>query len=173
MDDNAPGSSSCDVRLRQVTEDDLACFFDQQQDADANRMAAFTSRDPSDREMFITHWKSLLRDKSVTARTILCDERVAGNVVSFTWSLETEVGYWLGREYWGRGVATRALASFLEDVTLRPLHARAARDNIASIRVLQKCGFAIVGEDKEYSNARGEEVEQVVLRLAGREVHGA
>ncbi|MCB0242704.1 MAG: GNAT family N-acetyltransferase, partial [Anaerolineae bacterium] len=73
--------------------------------------------------------------------------------------------YWLGREYWGKGIATRALAAFLEIITVRPLYARAAQDNIGSLMVLAKCGFVICGKDKGFATARGGETEEYVLRL--------
>ena len=76
-----------------------------------------------------------------------------------------EVGYWIGQEFWGKGIATQALRLFLEKVALRPMYARAAKDNLASIRVLQKCGFTICGESKGYANARGCEIEEVLFIL--------
>jgi RimJ/RimL family protein N-acetyltransferase len=57
------------------------------------------------------------------------------------------------------------LKEFLRLEQTRPLTAVVAKDNIASLRVLEKCGFTIIGEDKEFSNARGVEVEELVLRL--------
>src|SRR4029453_1988037 len=73
--------------------------------------------------------------------------------------------YWIGREFWGRGIATQALAVLLSAVKTRPLYARAAKDNVASLRVLEKCGFTIAGYERGFANARGEEVEEVVLEL--------
>ena len=81
------------------------------------------------------------------------------------WSGKLEVTYWIGREFWGQGIATKALAALLSTVKTRPLYARAARDNIASLRVLEKCGFMIAGYERGFANARGEEVEEVVLEL--------
>jgi RimJ/RimL family protein N-acetyltransferase len=78
---------------------------------------------------------------------------------------EREVSYWIGKEYWGRGIATKALTLFLEELKVRPLYARAAKDNVASLRVLAKCGFKVVGEDRGYANARGAEIEEYVLKL--------
>lgn len=134
-----------DVHLRDVIESDLPIFFEQQLDPDATRMAAFPSRD---REAFMAHWAKSMNDETVTLKTIFFDGQVAGNVVSWQQD-EREVGYWLGKEYWGKGIATRALAEFLNHVTVRPLYAHVARHNIASIRVLEKCGFTITGEDDE------------------------
>jgi RimJ/RimL family protein N-acetyltransferase len=76
-----------------------------------------------------------------------------------------EVTYWIGKQYWGNGVATKALSTFLDYISIRPIYGRAAKDNIASLRVLQKCGFEICGENKGFANARGQVVEEVILRL--------
>ena len=155
-----------DVVLREVREADLPIFFAQQLDPAANFMAAFTARDPADQEAFLAHWGRVLGDVSNINRTILCDGQVAGNIACYQDELgRPEVAYWIGKEYWGQGIATRALAALLAQVRQRPLYARVAKDNLASRRVLEKCGFATCGEDKGYANARGEEVEEYLLRL--------
>jgi RimJ/RimL family protein N-acetyltransferase len=161
------GSSNQGVLLREVTEEDLDVFFEQQQDPEANYMAAFTPVDPGDREAFDRRWARILGDNSITVRTIVYGGQVAGSVSSFEQFGEREVSYWLGRAYWGRGIATRALSEFLGQLAVRPLYARAAKDNIASVRVLEKCGFRVVGEDKGFANARGEETEEYILILEG------
>jgi RimJ/RimL family protein N-acetyltransferase len=135
-----------DVTLRDVKRGDLPIFFEHQLDPEASRMADFPSRD---RKAFMAHWSRILDDETVTTKTILFEGNVAGNVVSFVRSGEREVGYWVGREYWGRGVATRALSEFLGHIVTRPLYAHVARHNIASVRVLQKCGFRVCGEEPE------------------------
>jgi RimJ/RimL family protein N-acetyltransferase len=155
-----------DIVLRDVTDDDLPIFFEQQLDPDAIYMAAFTSKDPTDRDAFMAHWARIRADEAIINRTILCDDQVAGSVASFEDFGQLEVTYWLGREFWGKGIATRALAALLEYQTTRPIYARAAKDNAASLRVLQKCGFVITGEDKGYANARGEVIEEYLLTLA-------
>ena len=131
------------ILLRDVIESDLPIFFEQQFDPIANQMAAFPARD---REAFMAHWTKIMADEANILKTILYDEQVAGNIVSWDHSGEQEVGYWLGREYWGKGIATRALAALLEQVKTRPLYAYVAKHNLASIRVLEKCGFTIAGE---------------------------
>jgi RimJ/RimL family protein N-acetyltransferase len=150
------------VLLRNVIQTDLPIFFEQQLDPIANQMAAFPARD---REAFMAHWVKILADESNILKTVLYDDQVAGNIVSWEHSGEREVGYWLGREYWGKGIATRALSLLLEEVTARPLYAYVAKHNHASIRVLEKCGFTITSEDKGSSSTRGEEVEEVILIL--------
>lgn len=153
------------LSLREVADADLDIFFSQQLDPEANRMAAFTAKNPSDREAFLAHWAKICADPGITIRSILFEGRVAGYVLNHGWFGDPEITYWLGKEFWGKGVATRALAAFLRVQRLRPLYARAAKDNLASIRVLEKCGFTRCGKDKGFSNARGEEVEEAILVL--------
>ena len=153
--------------LRAVEPDDLPILFEQQLDPEANRMAAFTAADPSDREAFAAKWARILADNSATATTIVHAGAVAGSVM--LWrdpELDgPEVTYWLGKEFWGLGLATAALQLFLLEVTTRPLYGRAAKDNLASIRVLEKCGFILEREARGFAPARGEEIAEVVLRL--------
>jgi RimJ/RimL family protein N-acetyltransferase len=154
------------IALRDVQENDLVVFFEYQLDPEANHMAAFTAKDPADRDAFTAHWDRILNDETTTNKTILLGREVVGHVASFEQFGEREVTYWIGRQYWGRGFATQALTLLLADFTTeRPLHARAVKDNVASIRVLEKCGFTICGEDKGFANARGEEVEEFVFKL--------
>ena len=155
-----------DVTLREVRDGDLPIFFEQQLDPEANRMVAFTSGNPGDRDAFMAHWAAVSGDDTNINRTILAGEQVAGNIAYFHAFGEPEVGYWLGREFWGRGVATKALAALLREAPERPLYARVAQDNLASLRVLQKCGFTITGEDKGYAPARGEITAEYLLTLA-------
>lgn len=161
----ASSSESPSIALRPVIPSDLEVFYLQQLDEEANRMAAFTAKDPADRIGFDDHWAKILADPGITLRTILYGEQVAGSILVHSWFGDPEISYWLGREYWGKGIATRALELFLEKVTTRPLYARAVKDNLASMRVLQKCGFIITGEEKGFANARGCEVAEIVLIL--------
>lgn len=157
------------LQLRDVQESDLPIFFEQQLDPDANYMAAFTAKDPTDREAFMARWKKNLGDEKNINQTILLDGQVVGHVLSFEQFGEREVSYWIGKEFWGKGIATQALTLFLAQTQIRPLYARAVKDNIASRRVLEKCDFTITGEDKGFANARGEEVEEFILTLPARE----
>jgi hypothetical protein len=93
---------------------------------------------------------------------------VAGHAVAFVapWSGKLEVSYWIAREFWGQGVATRALAALLRIVMARPIYARVAKDNVGSLRVLEKCGFTIAGYEDGFANARGEVIKEVVLELS-------
>jgi RimJ/RimL family protein N-acetyltransferase len=155
------------ILLRDVMEADLPILFQQQLDPVANQRAAFGAHDPADEDAFMAKWSRILGDDSITKKAILVDGQVAGNVLSFMapWSGKREVSYWLGRQFWGQGIATQALTELLACVKTRPLYARAAKDNLASVRVLEKCGFTISGYDKSFSDARGEEVEEVLLEL--------
>jgi RimJ/RimL family protein N-acetyltransferase len=159
-------SDRADVLLRDVTMSDLPIFFDHQREPEANWMAAFTIEDPANWDAFMAHWTKILGDETITIQTILFDGQVAGSVLSYRDEDEQpEVSYWIGKPYWGKGITTRALSAFLEHIKARPLYARAAQDNIGSLRVLEKCGFTRIGEGRGFAEARGEEVEEFLLRL--------
>jgi RimJ/RimL family protein N-acetyltransferase len=126
------------VLLREVVDSELPIFFEHQRDPEAVRLAAFSSRDD---DAFMTHWAKLRREPSNIIRTIVCDGQVAGNIGSWIAEDKRLIGYWIGRDFWGRGVATAALAAFVAEVKERPLHAFVAKHNVGSIRVLEKCEF--------------------------------
>ncbi len=117
------------IQLRDVIETDLPIFYEQQLDLEATEMAGFPSRT---RDAFMTHWAKIMADESVQLRTILFNGGIAGNIVCFDQLGEREVGYWLGKEYWGKGIATRALEEFLKIIETRPLYAHVAKHNIGS-----------------------------------------
>jgi len=152
---------SSEVRLRNVELDDLPTFYEQQLDADATRMAAFPARD---RAAFDAHWATnVLGNPAAVNKTILVDGQVAGNIGSWPQDGVRLVGYWIGKDYWGKGIATRALAAFLHVVTERPLRAHVAAHNVGSIRVLEKCGFSL--EREESVDDAGKDVAELVLIL--------
>ena len=131
------------VVLRDVVEDDLPIFFEQQLDPESTRMAAFPAREVwTD---FLAHWRTkILGNPSNSKQTIVWNGRVAGNILSWSDGDRRLLGYWLGREFWGKGIATAALEDFLDHERTRPLHAFVAAHNVGSIRVLEKCGFVRV-----------------------------
>jgi RimJ/RimL family protein N-acetyltransferase len=139
-----------DVQLRDVERGDLPHFFEHQRDPVAVAMVMFRSRD---RTEFDAHWAKILADDTSLKKTIAVDEEVVGNVVSWTSEGKREVGYWIGRAFWGRGIATKALAAFLQLEHTRPLYAGVAKHNTASLRVLQKCGFTFADAEGEADRA--------------------
>lgn len=153
------------IQLRDIQDTDLPIFFAHQQETAAVQMAAFTAQNPSDQAAFTTHWTKIRADDGVTIQTILFQGAVAGYVLCHNWFGEPEISYWLGQAMWGKGIATAALRQFIHLVKIRPLFARVAQDNAASLRVLQKCGFIISGQDQGFANARGEEIPEYLLTL--------
>lgn len=159
----APSDSpSGEVRLRDVVEADLPILYEQQLDPEATRMAAFPSRE---HDAFMAHWAKILADETLIAKAILFGGHVAGNIGSFELDGLRYVGYWLGKEYWGKGIATRALAELLTIVDQRPLYATVARHNIGSRRVLEKCGFTIHAEHPDPLGAPGDMLDEYLLTL--------
>jgi len=154
------------VVLRDVADSDLPILFEHQKDPEASRMAAFLPRDPSDRDAFLTHWRRILSDPTKITKAILWNGQLAGTVGSFLGDGKPQITYWIGKEFWGNGIATQALAELLRVVNDRPLYASTASDNVASIRVLEKCGFAMRGSAKAFAKARGTEIDEVFFELA-------
>jgi RimJ/RimL family protein N-acetyltransferase len=161
-------NNSVTITLRNVESSDISIFFEQQLDPEANRMAAFVRKERKDRAAFDAHWKRITDSTANVNKTILRGEEVAGHIACFPLDGELEVTYWIGKKHWCSGVATQALKILLQEITHRPIFARAAKDNIGSVRVLQKCDFKIIGEDKGFAQGRGEETEEYIFRLDGQ-----
>lgn len=152
------------VSLRPVETDDLPTFFEHQSDPEATRLAAFPARE---RAVFLTHWTTnILGQPTNVSRAVVYDGCVAGNIGAWTDpdSGERLVGYWIGRAFWHRGIATAAVSQFLKSESIRPLSARVAKHNVGSIRVLEKTGFARAGEDV-FTLPDGTSVEEFIYVL--------
>ena len=150
------------VCLRSVEDEDLDVFFDHQADRQAVEMAAFPARD---KEQFAAHWAKIRADDTLVARTIVADDMVAGNIRSWQQDGQQLVGYWVGREWWGRGVATQALALLVDEVSTRPLYGHVAAHNLGSIRVLDKCGFRRDRAQEARTPAPDDGIEELIFVL--------
>jgi RimJ/RimL family protein N-acetyltransferase len=154
------------VLLRPVRDADLDVLFEHWTDPESNHMAAFTAEDPANRAAFDDRWRRLRADEGLTALVIEHDGDVVGSISSWDSQGTREVTYWIGREHWGKGIATAALQSLLATIeTTRPIQAATAHDNVGSQRVLEKCGFRRVGTGRGFANGRGEDVDEVLFRL--------
>jgi RimJ/RimL family protein N-acetyltransferase len=153
------------VTLRATRAGDLDALFAFGQHEEAVRMAAFTAPDPTDRAMFDAHWRRLIDDPGVDARTIRADGAIVGSAARWFEDGTPEITVWIDPEHWGEGIATRAIRLFLEALGERPVRARVAADNAGSIAVLEKLGFRHVGIEVGFANARGTEVEERIYRL--------
>ena len=132
------------ILLRPVLETDLKILFEQQLDREAVAMSAYPSKDSGE---FMRHWEGILKNKAIIARTILYKDKLAGHIICWKeGKYEQRVGYWIGKQFWGRGIATSALQEFLAQVKVRPLYAEVANHNPASKRVLEKNGFTLLAE---------------------------
>jgi len=136
------------ILLRPVLETDLPILFEQQLDPETIAMSAYPSKDRGD---FMRHWEGILNNKAITARTLVYKEKIAGHIVCWKEKYEQQIGYWIGKQFWGRGIASAALAEFLLEVKIRPLYARVANHNLGSKRVLEKCGFALLDQGTKIS----------------------
>ena len=159
-------STSKKIQLRKTTETDLETLFEFQLDEEGIYLAAFTSKDPYDKDYYMERQKRFLKDKTINAQTIFYDDEIAGSIAKFEIDGEPELTYWIGRNYWNQGIATFALQEFLKTEAVRPIMGRTAFDNIGSQRVMEKCGFKKTGSDKGFANARGKETEEFIYILS-------
>jgi RimJ/RimL family protein N-acetyltransferase len=167
---NRPGNDTLriaqmNVSLRPLDDRDLDTIYQQVTDPESIRMAAFTAEDQADRRAFLNRMSRLRADTSVSHRVIDVDGAVAGTIGFFRIDDQPEVTYWVDRTQWGKGIASAALQILLAETAERPMYARAASDNVGSLRVLEKAGFRSVGVNRDFAPGRGEEIEETILRL--------
>jgi RimJ/RimL family protein N-acetyltransferase len=148
------------ITLRDYIDAHIPILYQFQLDEEATEMAAFPARSW---EQFSAHAERIRRDPAVIARTVLADGDVVGSIGSYEQDGRRFVGYWIGREYWGRGIATEALRQLLALDPTRPIYAYVATHNTGSIRVLEKCGFVVTHDDA--SSGIDDGVEEVLLVL--------
>ncbi len=130
------------ILLRPTIETDLPILFQQQLDPEAVALSAYPSKD---RGEFMRHWEGIIKNKNVTARTIVYKEKVAGHIICWKeGKFEQRIGYWIGKEFWRRGIASAAVTEFILLVKVRPLFAEVANHNLASKRVLEKNSFSVL-----------------------------
>lgn len=157
------------IELTKTTLEDLETLFIFQTNKDGIRMAAFTAEDPGDKEAYMKKWMKIVANPDIRMQTIRFENRIVGSVIHFNVIFdaveETHVSYWIDQQYWGKGLATEGLKSFIKDSVKRPLFARVAYDNYGSQKVLEKCGFKSIGKERGFARARNEEIEEFVYRF--------
>jgi len=153
------------VTLRPIEQVDLPVFFEHQQHKPAQFMAAFVHEDMTDRKQFEAHWAKLMSSDTVLKYSVEVDGKLVGHIMSFEMVGDREITCWIDHHYWGKGIATAAIELFIEIESTRPLHGRAAKDNIASIRSMEKCGFVLVAHERGFAHGRGKEIDEVVMVL--------
>ena len=155
------------IEVRDAKPRDVSAFYTMHADPEANRRGAFVPRKKAD---FFKHWTKVLENRLILKKAVLHEGKVAGYVVSFFRTgtgkpKRREIGYWIAREYWGKGLASEGLRLLLKYHHTRPLFARVAKMNPASLRVAEKCGFKIIKETS-YRNEAGKDVEEFILKLS-------
>ena len=80
--------------------------------------------------------------------------------------LTAEMGYWLGEQYWGRGLMTRAVQAAsewaLDEYKLTRIFAMVFSHNVGSVRVLEKAGFEREGTMRRSAIKNGVVLDQVL-----------
>lgn len=153
------------VKLRPTQIPDLELFFQFQLDEEAIYLAAFTPKDPADKNAYLEKYAKHLADPTINMQTILADEIIVGSIAKFEIEGDAEITYWIDRDHWGKGIGTAALKLLLAIENTRPIMGRVAFDNIGSQKVLENCGFVMIGKDKGFANARQAEIEEYIYKL--------
>ena len=154
-----------EIILRKTEIADLDALFIFQLDKAANYLAAFTSKDPTDRIAYIQKYAKFLDDRTINMQTIIVHNVIIGSIAKFEIEGKAEITYWIDRTFWGKGIATKALKYFLTIENMRPIVGRVAFDNVGSRKVLENCNFIKIGTDKGFANARQKEIEEYIYKL--------
>ena len=154
------------IILTETTKEDLNTLFQFQLDEEANRLAAFTAKDPNDKATYIEKYSRFLTDPTINMRTIRAGGEIVGSMAKFIMGNDAGITYWIDRKFWGQGIATTALKKFLEIEQIRPIYGHVAFDNYGSQKVLENCGFVRIGQDKGFANARQAEIEEYIYKLS-------
>jgi ribosomal-protein-alanine N-acetyltransferase len=154
-----------EIILRKTEIADLEFFFLFQLDKEANYLAAFTSKDPTDKTAYLQKYTPFLNDPTINMRTIIVKNCIVGSIAKFEIEGDAEITYWIDKEFWGKAIATTALKEFLKNEKTRPIFGRVAFDNFGSQKVLEKCNFIKIGTDKGFANARQAEIEEFIYKL--------
>ena len=153
------------IKLRKTEVDDLEFLYKFQLDKEAINLAAFTSKDPTDKSAYLIKYTKLLSDPAVNNQTIIIDKIIVGSIAKFEIDGQAEVTYWIDKNFWGQGIASKALEYLLTIENSRPIFGRVAFDNFGSQKVLEKSGFVKIGKDKGFANARQTEIEEFIYKL--------
>ncbi|MGH2622422.1 MAG: GNAT family N-acetyltransferase [Sphingobacterium sp.] len=154
-----------EIRLSATEIADLDFLFKFQLDKQGGYLAAFMPKDPTDKAAYLAKHTALLKDPTVNNQSIFLGDKIVGSIAKFVMEGDAEITYWIDREFWGQGIATKALTEFLLLETNRPIFGRVAFDNFGSQKVLEKCGFIKEGKDKGFANARQKEIEEFIYKL--------
>jgi [ribosomal protein S5]-alanine N-acetyltransferase len=154
-----------EITLRKTEIADLEYFFLFQLDREANYLAAFTAKDPTDKTAYLQKYSRFLNEPTINNQTILVDGIIVGSIAKFEMEGKAELTYWIDKKCWGKGIATSALTQFLKNEPARPIFGRVAFDNFGSQKVLEKCRFVKIGSDKGFANARQAETEEFIYKL--------
>jgi [ribosomal protein S5]-alanine N-acetyltransferase len=154
------------ITLNKTEAGDLNILFQFQTDKEGIYLAAFTPNNPNDKPAYIEKYSKFLTDPTINMQTIKANDEIVGSISKFIMENKAEITYWIDRKFWGQGIATTALNDFLKIEHTRPIYGRVAFDNYGSQKVLEKCGFLKIGEDKGFANARQIEIEEYIYKLS-------
>jgi RimJ/RimL family protein N-acetyltransferase len=161
-------SVASNISLRPLRADDIPTLFEIQLDETAQHLAAFTDvKTARDADAFRQKYQKILADDAIVNRVIEIDGEIVGSVATFPIEGDMELTYWIRKDWWGRGVASAAVARLLDEVAVRPIYGRVVEDNVGSVRVLERNGFVRVGSEDAFAPGRQATVTELTFKLDG------
>lgn len=154
------------ISLRTMREDDLPTMFEIQLDNTAQHLAAFIDNTARDRDAYIEKRRKFLANEAIIMKVVEVGGEVVGSVGTYPIEGDNQVTYWIRKDCWGQGIATAALAALLKEVAVRPLYGQVAEDNIGSVRVLERNGFALVGNEESFAPGRQATITELIFKLS-------
>ncbi len=158
-----------EVNITPITEEDIKALYPLGNDKDVSWMSGGGLTYPLTYEEFRTKKTIAISTYSedMASFAIWWNDILVGSIGYFRReeNLPLEIGYWLGKKYWGNGIATNALQLALEEMRDRKISgtiiATTMPDNLASRHILVIAGFQEIGTEVFDSPARKMEVKGV------------
>ena len=161
---NPPELNRQDVYLRILRPDDAGAWFEYLSDPTAIELTSYDIRSIDEVRAMIAGYTTT-RNAGAPARWAIAargTDALVGTCGFHSWvprDRRAEIGYDLAPALWGRGIASDAVAatvaSALATTDLNRVDAFVMTENVASQRVLEKCGFTREGRLARYRNCRG------------------
>lgn len=169
--------------LRQMTLDDAADMYEYGSDPEMTRFTSWeTHRSIDDARAFLQREVSGFEDQIGGSWGIVynADGKFIGAI---GFSLRQpgcqvqEIGFHIARGYWGQGLMTecaRAVIRFsFENLGVNRIQATCEPENIASTRVLEKCGMSYEGTLRDWQYSRGRWLDMRMYSVLRREFNGS
>jgi RimJ/RimL family protein N-acetyltransferase len=152
-------------RLRPLRTDDALAWYAYLSDPEVTHLTSYNVSSMDQVSNFIATYISDYAERR-SSRWALVDadsDQLIGTCGYYSWNPDhsiAELGYDLSREHWGKGLMTEAVRAVVRwgfhEVQINRIQATVMAGNLASMRILEKCGFQSEGLLRQYKICRGQ-----------------